>query len=68
MKDGPYKVSGECRLVKESGDNLETVTFLLSAAVAHPGKCLPAIEVTASSVSEIVTRPLGRELLLRLLY
>jgi uncharacterized Fe-S cluster protein YjdI len=24
MKDGPYKVSGECRLMKENGDILET--------------------------------------------
>jgi uncharacterized Fe-S cluster protein YjdI len=24
IKDGPYKVSGECRLVNEDGDNLET--------------------------------------------
>jgi len=23
MKDGPYKVNGECRLIKENGDNLE---------------------------------------------
>lgn len=23
MKDGPYKVTGECRLVKEDGENLE---------------------------------------------
>ena len=23
MKDGPYKVTGECRLIRENGDNLE---------------------------------------------
>ena len=23
MKDGPYKVTGECRLINENGDNLE---------------------------------------------